>query len=141
MTLQTWSKIIRERDKNTCLFCGSSNQIEAHHIKQRAFFPELITDIENGISLCHECHLRAHGGSYNKYASANRNKYTKDYCKPVQDFIENMRNSGLLAIEEIILHLEKGTKKKLKMLASYSGESTNEFIKRAIKETIERETK
>ena len=141
MTLQTWSKIIRERDKNTCLFCGSSNQIEAHHIKQRAFFPELITDIENGISLCHECHLRAHGGSYNKYASVNRNKYTKDYCKPVQDFIENMRNSGLLAIEEIALYLEKGQKEVIQAHAESKGESTNAFINRAIKEALERESK
>ncbi len=39
----------------------------AHHIKHRDEFPELATDISNGMALCQACHNRMHpekGGKY-----------------------------------------------------------------------------
>ena len=43
--------------------------------------------------------------------------------------------------DEIKVRVDKGQKEIIQAHAEGRGESTNEFIKRAIKETIERETK
>ena len=66
-----WSKKVRTRDNYTCQICGiTSNELDlynihAHHIKDRKFYPELMFDVDNGVTLCRECHLKAHGGKFN----------------------------------------------------------------------------
>lgn len=90
MTLQQWANDVRERDNNTCRFCGSKDRPEAHHIRQKAYFPQLSTVIKNGVTLCHECHLRAHGGTYNPRSSPMHRRFTDDYCRPVKEFIESL---------------------------------------------------
>lgn len=55
-----WRKAVIERDK-VCQICGSSEKLVAHHIKWFALYPELRTDVNNGIALCDLCHRRLHG--------------------------------------------------------------------------------
>ena len=56
-----WRKEVFERDKYTCQDCGSSDKfLTAHHkvpIKENLI---LIYDVENGITLCTECHQDRH---------------------------------------------------------------------------------
>ena len=51
-----WRNSVFERDNYCCIFCGSKKDIEADHIKQFAFYKELRFDINNGRTLCHDCH-------------------------------------------------------------------------------------
>jgi predicted restriction endonuclease len=54
-----WRKAIFERDKYACQLCGITGNkayLEADHIKPFAYFPELRLDINNGRTLCRECH-------------------------------------------------------------------------------------
>jgi len=52
-----WRKAVFERDHHTCQECEKVGGIlNAHHIKPFAFFPELRTAIDNGTTLCKECH-------------------------------------------------------------------------------------
>ncbi|WP_461247694.1 HNH endonuclease [Treponema sp. R6D11] len=55
---RTWRKLVIERDKGICRLCHSSIRPEAHHIKPFRSHPELRYDLDNGITLCHECHLK-----------------------------------------------------------------------------------
>lgn len=52
-----WRKSIFERDRYTCQMCLIVGcYLEAHHIKSWAKFPELRYEIDNGMTVCRECH-------------------------------------------------------------------------------------
>lgn len=56
-----WRKSVYERDKYTCQRCGSKGgRLNAHHIKPYATHPSRRYDLENGITLCEQCHRRVH---------------------------------------------------------------------------------
>ena len=58
-TYRQWRKRILERDK-VCQICGSSENLEVHHIKPFSEYSELRTDDNNGIVLCRKCHRNLH---------------------------------------------------------------------------------
>ena len=58
-----WRLEIFKRDNFTCQLCDKNSyeiKIIAHHKKQVALYPELIYNINNGITLCVNCHKRIH---------------------------------------------------------------------------------
>lgn len=56
-----WRDSVRERDNYTCQRCGFSHQfgLHVHHKIAVAVRPDLMLDPENGITLCHSCHVLA----------------------------------------------------------------------------------
>lgn len=54
-----WRLSVFERDNYTCRFCNiRGGKLEADHIKPFAYFPELRLAIDNGRTLCHDCHTK-----------------------------------------------------------------------------------
>lgn len=58
---KAWRKAVFERDNYSCFNCGERGvDLNAHHIYSYARYPELRTRLENGITLCKECHNQFH---------------------------------------------------------------------------------
>jgi len=70
---QLWRKAVFERDKFTCRFCGKIGGIlHADHIKPFALFPELRFAIDNGRTLCKQCHQKTETYAGNSRKLNNR---------------------------------------------------------------------
>ena len=69
-----WREAVFERDKYTCIWCGAKSGngkaivLNADHIKPFALFPELRFAIDNGRTLCENCHRKTntYGGNSKK---------------------------------------------------------------------------
>ncbi len=56
-----WRKAVYERDNYTCQKCGQVGyRLNAHHIESYRENKEKRTDIDNGITLCFDCHMEYH---------------------------------------------------------------------------------
>ena len=71
-----WRINVFKRDNFTCIWCGyKGNKLNADHIKPFSLFPELRFVIDNGRTLCVECHKMT--DSYlNSYG---KNQYSKGF--------------------------------------------------------------
>lgn len=62
--IKKWKKNVFERDNYTCVWCGSRNGrgkkvvLNADHIKPFAKYPDLRFDLDNGRTLCIDCHKK-----------------------------------------------------------------------------------
>lgn len=68
---KNWRSSVFERDNYTCQQCNKrGGKLQADHIKPFSLFPELIFDINNGRTLCVNCHYKtdSYGGKmYKQY--------------------------------------------------------------------------
>ena len=131
--LYLWAKTVKELDNHKCAFCGSTEKLEAHHIRKKSLFPELKNDIDNGITLCHKCHVIAHAANYSNSGLSVSTKITKKQYELVSSFIEDYE------ISHFAVAFPKGQKDIIKAHAEANGESVNGFINRAIDETMSRD--
>lgn len=54
------AKAVKTRDGKKCVECGSTEGLHLHHIKAWSSHPELRFDEDNIITLCSQCHKKAH---------------------------------------------------------------------------------
>lgn len=53
---KNWRTSVYRRDGFRCVICEESHTLEAHHILPKRRNPELVLDVNNGISLCKRHH-------------------------------------------------------------------------------------
>lgn len=71
-----WRKSVFERDDYTCQSCLTrGGKLNADHIFPFAWFPELRFNVNNGRTLCLECHKKTDTFACHS-ASFNKNRYT-----------------------------------------------------------------
>lgn len=57
-----WSQTVFQRDNYTCKICGDNKggNLNAHHLNGWNAFPEQRFDLDNGVTLCTDCHKEFH---------------------------------------------------------------------------------
>lgn len=62
---KAWRMAVFTRDGFHCSLCGSASvrgrKLQAHHIRPKSKYPELVFDVSNGITLCAPCHRTTFG--------------------------------------------------------------------------------
>lgn len=60
METSDWRDAVLMRDKFSCQRCGSNQSLTVHHIIPKEFKTEFTNNVNNGITLCRECHDKWH---------------------------------------------------------------------------------
>ena len=53
-----WRNEVLARDHGYCRICHTQDRLEVHHIRRFATYPDVRWDADNGVTLCHDCHVR-----------------------------------------------------------------------------------
>jgi len=81
-----WHDKVIERD-GRCVICGSTKSLQAHHLNHASYYKDQRYDINNGVTLCYECHMNFH----NNFKRSYRQKCTKydfDNFKVLTDYFK-----------------------------------------------------
>ena len=82
-----WKNKIFERDNYTCRRCGKrGGNLNAHHLYNFSEHPDLRYDVNNGITLCEECHLINYPNSFHSIYGERHNTPEQIY-----EFINNKK--------------------------------------------------
>lgn len=78
---QDWRIAIFERDNYTCKICQKHGvELNAHHILSFAHHPERRLSIDNGVTLCLECHKEIHWGKKSGATIVSENHTEINLC-------------------------------------------------------------
>jgi len=72
LKFRKWREAVFKRDNYICRICGFSSgngkhiDLHPHHVKFFSNFPNLRFDINNGITLCKNCHQKLHSNKFAK---------------------------------------------------------------------------
>lgn len=60
--VRRWRRSVLDRDGHRCMDCGSTTSLHAHHLVRWVDAPHLRVVLENGATLCRDCHVAVHAG-------------------------------------------------------------------------------
>lgn len=96
VTLARWARAVKDRDGWRCVWCGSDDRVNAHHVRPKRLYADGTLDIDNGVTLCHRCHYTAHKNGFDvtRKQSCTRNHDFCDNAVGLWAFLENKAKGG-----------------------------------------------
>lgn len=87
-----WREKVKQRDNYTCQCCGSTNAPEAHHIFSFDTYNSRAAELDNGITLCKDCHCKYH--KIYGYGGKNNNAVTM--AKFMGEYGKSMSHTSII---------------------------------------------
>ena len=95
-----WRIAVYERDDYTCQCCGQKGgKLNAHHINPFSEYPDLRYNVDNGITLCTNCHDSTVEGSFH-----NANGTHNTTAEQLRNYILNKSNKDIYIINPNLLY-------------------------------------
>ena len=116
---QQWSYLIRQRE-GRCYACRGTENLHAHHIKSKYYYPDLRLDLSNGAALCSVCHSKFHAYVWASDCSDTTLRFFKDnriyqLCKSrIRNLRTKRKNRLFMKKEKTIFKKKKNRKLKSK---------------------------
>ena len=88
---RVWKASVIRRDKR-CVVCDSIKNRQAHHKNHASYFKEERYDVENGVTLCHHCHIQYHC-NYHRSFRQKCTKYSWSNFLSLLDYIVKLDNN------------------------------------------------
>lgn len=80
-----WAASVKKRDYFTCQICERRGvELNAHHVNSWDMFPDERYDLDNGITLCTNCHHRFH----NAYGYGNNTRIQFEEFQEASEMIK-----------------------------------------------------
>ena len=153
---QRWRREVRHRDENTCRICTVQRNLHVHHIKPLEKYTEFATDLDNGITLCGNCHAFLSGKEENtnlqtitEAFTGQQDARTVEQLKRLNDkfsaYLEDLLKSGDRdtvnnAVHKLFVHLQMypDSLDQFSHLLKYilSSENENQFARQMTIETL-----
>ena len=81
--IERWALAVKRRDNFTCQVCGSKEKLVAHHLNSYASAKDKRYDIENGVTMCRDCHTDFHTNFLENYRVPCNEQDFEDYLLQV----------------------------------------------------------
>ena len=113
-----WRKAVFERDDYTCVFCSTrGGNLNADHILPYAFFPHLRLSLNNGRTLCIDCHQKTYKES-SRYRDGKASIAVKDLRNGVVTYyngLEECARAFNSKKEDIEIYIQRCSKGKISL--------------------------
>ena len=85
-----WAKQVKERDNYHCQLCSQGFQLHSHHLNGWNLFIDQRYDIDNGITLCRQCHDHFHL----MFQKGGNTKYQFEQFRQIYKLFEKIIKKG-----------------------------------------------
>ncbi len=106
---QRWRREVRNRDENTCRICTVQRNLHVHHIKPLEKYSEFATDLDNGITLCGNCHAFLSGKEENTNLQTIIEAFTGQQDAQTAEQLKRLNNKFGAYLESLLKSEDQGT--------------------------------
>ena len=99
---QRWRREVKHRDKNTCRICAVQRNLHVHHIKPLEKYTEFATDLDNGITLCGNCHAFLSGKEENTNLQTITEAFTGQQDMRTAEQLKRLHNKFSAYLEDLL---------------------------------------
>ena len=106
---QRWRREVKHRDENTCRICAVQRNLHVHHIKPLEKYPEFATDIDNGITLCGNCHAFLSGREENTNLQTIIEAFTGQQDSQTTEQLKRLNDKFCIYLEPLLKSEDQDT--------------------------------
>ena len=105
---QQWRREVRKRDENTCRVCTVQRNLHVHHIKPLEKYSEFATDLDNGITLCGNCHAFLSGREENTNLQTIIEAFTEQQDAQTAAQLKRLNDKFCVYLESLLKSEDQG---------------------------------